>query len=507
MSPLSGQTRQILQDTPLARRLLRGVSLCAGTLAIAAVLAVSPPAGGSARAEATQAADAAAFADIRIGGDISAFTLDNGLEVVVIPDRRAPVVTHMVWYKVGAADEPEGMSGIAHFLEHLMFKGTKAYPGNTFSQRIAAIGGQENAFTSQDYTAYFQRVAREHLGEMMEMEADRMQNLVLSDEVVLPERDVVLEERRQRVDSDPGSMLSETLDSMLFVNHPYGTPVIGWPDEISALDRQDAIAFYDRFYTPNNAILVVAGDVTADEVRKLAAETYGKVPRRAEPGARERAKAQVLPGTREVTYSDPRVNQPNMRKAWVVPSYNTADGNEAAALQVLSEVLGGGSTSRLYRELVIDKGVASSAGSWYNSGALDDSTFMIYAVPADGTGLQDLGAASLDVLKQVAREGITAEELERAKKSLLSSARYAQDSQSTLARIFGASLTTGGTIEEIRNWPSTISSVTADDVKAAAAAHLASLPVTAYLRGPEQAVAAPADAAPQEPAAAQEVQQ
>lgn len=505
MSPLSGQTRHILQDTPLACRLLRSVSACAGTLAVAAMLAVAPLAGAT--AQTTQAADAAAFADIRIGGDMSAFTLDNGLEVVVIPDRRAPVVTHMIWYKVGAADEPEGMSGIAHFLEHLMFKGTKAYPGNTFSRRIAAIGGQENAFTSQDYTAYFQRVAREHLGEMMEMEADRMQNLVLSDEVVLPERDVVLEERRQRVDSDPGSMLSETLDSMLFVNHPYGTPVIGWPDEISALDRQDAIAFYDRFYTPNNAILVVAGDVTADEVRKLAEETYGKVARRAEPGARERAKVQVLPGAREVTYSDPRVNQPNMRKAWVVPSYNTATGNEAAALQVLSEVLGGGSTSRLYRELVIDKGVASTAGSWYNSGALDDSTFMIYAVPADGIGLQDLGEASLDVLKRVASDGITAEELERAKKSLLSSALYAQDSQSTLARIFGASLTTGGTIEEVRNWPSTISSITADDVKAAAAAHLASLPITAYLRGPEQAAAASADAAPQEPAAAQEVQQ
>ncbi|WP_244293002.1 pitrilysin family protein [Stappia sp. TSB10P1A] len=498
MSPLSGPFFQPPRRVPTARSLLT-------RLALAALLAIAPAV--AARAEAPQAADAAAFADIRIGGDMSAFTLDNGLDVVVIPDRRAPVVTHMIWYKVGAADEPEGMSGIAHFLEHLMFKGTKDNPGNTFSRRIAEIGGQENAFTAQDYTAYFQRVAREHLREMMEMEADRMHNLVLSDEVVLPERDVVLEERRQRVDSDPGSILGETLDSMLFVNHPYGTPVIGWEDEILALNRQNAIDFYNRFYTPNNAILIVAGDVTADEVRDLAEATYGKVARRAEPGERQRAKVQVLPGAREVTYSDPRVNQPNMRKAWVVPSYNTAEGNQAPALEILSEILGGGSTSRLYRQLVVERGIAASAGSWYRSGALDDSVFMIYAVPADGTELKELGEAAHDVLRQIAADGVTAEELERAKKSLLSSALYAQDSQSALARIFGAALTTGGTIEQIRNWPATVTAITADDVKAAAATQFSASPVTAYLRGSEAAATTPPEAALQDPAVAQEVQQ
>lgn len=504
MSPLSGPFLTPPHRSPTARSLLARLSACVGTIALAALLAFSP---ASARAEVPQAADAAAFADIRIGGDVSAFTLDNGLEVVVIPDRRAPVVTHMIWYKVGAADEPEGMSGIAHFLEHLMFKGTKDNPGNTFSRRIAEIGGQENAFTAQDYTAYFQRVAREHLREMMEMEADRMQNLVLSDEVVLPERDVVLEERRQRVDSDPGSLLSETLDSMLFVNHPYGTPVIGWEDEILDLNRQNAIDFYNRFYTPNNAVLIIAGDVTADEVRDLAEATYGKVARRAEPGERQRSKVQVPPGAREVTYSDPRVNQPNMRQAWVVPSYNTAEGNQAPALEILSEILGGGSTSRLYRQLVVERGIAASAGSWYRSGALDDSVFMIYAVPADGTPLTDLGEAARDVLKQIAADGVTAEELERAKKSLLSSALYAQDSQSALARIFGAALTTGGTIGQIRNWPATVAAITADDVKAAAATQFSASPVTAYLRGSEEAAAAMPQTAPQDPAAAQEVQQ
>jgi zinc protease len=478
---------EVIPLSQIASALPRRTRLIAMLLG-ACALAVAVPA--PVRAEIPQAADAAAFAEIKIGGDMSSFRLDNGLEVVVIPDRRAPVVTHMIWYRVGAADEPEGMSGIAHFLEHLMFKGTSNNPDGAFSKRVAEIGGQENAFTSNDYTAYFQRVAKEHLAEMMALEADRMENLVLTDAVVLPERDVVLEERRQRVDSDPSSMLGETLDAVLYVNHPYGTPVIGWPDEISALDREDAIAFYDRFYTPNNAILIVAGDVTADEVRRLAQETYGKVARRAEPGERRRPRPQALPGALEIDYADPRVNQPSLRKAWVVPSYTTDVGRTAAALDLLAEIVGGGSTSRLYRELVIDKGIATSAGGWYQSSSLDDTRFMIYAVPADGTTLEDAGAAALAVLSKVAETGVTEEELERAKKSLLSSALYAQDSQSSLARIFGVALTTGSTIEEVRDWPSEIASVTAEEVRDAARAHLSSAPVTAYLRK-----AAAADAA------------
>ena len=202
--------------------------------------------------------------------EVSEFTLDNGMQVVVVPDHRAPVVTHMVWYRVGSADEQGGKSGIAHFLEHLMFKGTDKHPAGEFSQVVSKLGGQENAFTSQDYTAYFQRVAKEHLATVMGFEADRMTGLVLTDEVVLPERDVVLEERRMRTDNDPASQLSEAAQAAMFTNHPYSHPIIGWEDEIKKLNRDDALAFYRRFYTPNNAILVVAGDVEPDEVRRLA---------------------------------------------------------------------------------------------------------------------------------------------------------------------------------------------------------------------------------------------
>ena len=207
------------------------------------------------------------------GPQITHFTLENGLEVVVIPDHRAPVVTHMVWYKVGSADETPGKSGLAHFLEHLMFMGTEKNPAGRFSQVVATIGGQENAFTSADYTAYFQRVPREQLKQMMTMEADRMTGLVLTDDVVRPELNVVLEEQNMRVANNPNARLGEQMDAALFLNHPYGKPVIGWRHEIQQLDREDALAFYRRFYSPNNAILVVAGDVTPEDVRELAAET------------------------------------------------------------------------------------------------------------------------------------------------------------------------------------------------------------------------------------------
>lgn len=448
----------------------------------AALAASAAPA--ALRAEVTGAASSAEFSDVRIGGDVSAFTLDNGLEVVVIPDRRAPVVTHMVWYKVGAADEEPGNSGIAHFLEHLMFKGTKEHPAGEFSKVIAELGGEENAFTSDDYTAYFQRVAKEHLETMMQFEADRMANLVLTDEVVAPERDVVLEERRMRVDNDPSARLGETLDSMLFVNHPYATPIIGWPDEMARMSKEDAIAFYDRYYTPNNAILIVAGDVTAEEVRTLAEKTYGQVARRAEPGPRQRPNAQDVPGLRTVTLRDANVKEPNVRQAWLVPSYNTAEGEEAPALDLLSQILGGGANSRLYTKLVIEDGIASSIGCWYRGTALDRSSFLIYGVPKSGRDLDDIAEAARAVIDDIVKNGVTADELERAKKTLLAQAIYAQDSQSSLARLFGAGLTSGETIEEIRAWPKRIAAVTAEDVQAVAARYLTGTPVTAYLRGP-----------------------
>jgi len=438
-----------------ARRVTAAAALGLAALAAPSLLPSGPFAG-------------AAFAAPEIAPDAETFMLDNGLQVVVVPDRRAPVVTHMVWYKVGSADEQPGKSGIAHFLEHLMFKGTKTHPEGVFSKTVADVGGEENAFTSNDYTAYFQRVAKERLPLVMEFEADRMANLVLTDEQVLPERQVVLEERSSRTDSEPSAQLGEAFDTALWVNHPYGVPVIGWRSEIEQLNRADAIAFYDRYYTPNNAVLVVAGDVEPAEVRALAEKTYGAVARRADPGPRVRPAAQQLPAERIVTLADARVAQPSTRLGWVVPSYTTAGPGEAEALDVLAEVLGGGAASRLYRRLVVDDGPAISAGAYYRGSSLDDGEMMLYGVPRDDLDVEALEAALAGVLTDVAANGVSEAEVERAKRSIIADAVYAQDSQSTLARIFGTALTTGGTVEDAQQWPSRIEAVTAADVQAAA---------------------------------------
>src|SRR6188474_3322289 len=292
------------------------------------------------------------------GPQISDFILGNGLELVVIPDHRAPVVTHMIWYKVGAADETPGKSGLAHFLEHLMFKGTAKNPSGRFSQVVATIGGQENAFTSADYTGYFQRVPRDKLKSMMEFEADRMTGLELTDDVVRPELKVVLEEQNMRVANNPGARLGAQMDAALYLNHPYGRPVIGWRHEIEQLDREGALEFYRRFYAPNNAILVVAGDVTADEVRTLAEETYGKIPRFGEIKPRLRPQEPVQQAARTVTLADPRVTQPNVSRYYLVPSSSRARPGESEALDVLAHILGRGANSRLYQKLVEEKNIA-----------------------------------------------------------------------------------------------------------------------------------------------------
>ena len=400
--------------------------------------------------------------------DVTHFTLKNGLEVVVIPDRRTPVVTHMMWYRVGAADEEPGKSGLAHFLEHLMFKGTAKNPAGRFSQVVGTIGGQENAFTSSDYTGYYQRVAREKLKEMMEFEADRMTGLVLTDEVVKPELNVVLEEQNQRVANSPAAKLGEEVQAALYLNHPYGRPVIGWRHEIEKLTREDALAFYRKFYTPNNAVLVIAGDVAADEVKKLAEETYGKVSRVSELPPRKRPKEPDQRSVRTVTLSDPRVAQPSLQRSYLVPSAATAKPGEAEALEVLSHILGSGSNSRLYRRLVAEKPIAVSASAWYQGSALDETRFGVSGTPRPNVTLPQLDEAVDGVITELAESGITADELERAKSRLVAEAIYAQDNQATLARWFGGGLTTGSTVEQIRTWPDRIKTVTADQVRDAA---------------------------------------
>jgi zinc protease len=403
---------------------------------------------------------------------VSRFVLDNGLEIVVIPDHRAPIVTHMLWYKVGSADEAPGKSGIAHFFEHLMFKGTTNHAPGEFSRRVAEIGGQENAFTSYDYTAYFQQVTPEALQTMMAYEADRMRNLVLTEAVIAPERDVILEERGSRVENEPGGLLGEEVNATLYQNHPYGVPVIGWMHEIEALNRTDAIAFYERYYAPNNAVLVVAGDVSAERVRTLAEQTYGKVARGPALPARLRPREPEQNTRRTVTLNDARVSQPSFRKAWVVPSYATGASGEAEALDLLSEILGGGVRSRAYETLVVEQAIASSVGAYYQSDALDDTSFEIYGRPRGGATIAEVEKALDAEIARIAEEGVSEDELAAAKKRYVRSLIFARDSQRGLAHIYGATLTTGGTIEDIAKWPERIEAVTAQQLQAVAQRYL-----------------------------------
>jgi zinc protease len=402
------------------------------------------------------------------GAEISHFTLANGLEVVVVPDHRAPVVTHMIWYKVGAADETPGKSGLAHFLEHLMFKGTEKNPGDAFSRQVAEIGGQENAFTASDYTGFFQRVPRNHLKEMMALEADRITGLVLADDVVRPELNVVLEEQNMRIANNPAARLGEQMDAALYLNHPYGRPVIGWRPEIEQLNREDALAFYRRFYSPNNAVIVVAGDVTAEEVKTDAEATYGKIADRAETNPRHRPMEPLQEAPRTVTLADLRVEQPSVSRDYLVLSESSAKPGESEALEVLAHVLGSGENCRLYRALVVEQELALNAGATYSGTAVDYAKFAVFGVPKPGVSLPRLETAIDGILAELIGHGVSSDELDRAKTRLIAEAIYAEDNQATLARWYGSALVTGQTVEDVRAWPDRIRAVTAEAVQNAA---------------------------------------
>ena len=403
--------------------------------------------------------------------DPTTFTLDNGLQVVVIENHRAPVVTHMMWYKVGAADEPPGKSGIAHFLEHLMFKGTNKRAPGEFSEIIARNGGRENAFTSQDYTGYFQTIAADRLALMMELEADRMTGLVLTDDIIQPERQVVIEERRSRTDNSPRALLNEQVSAATYSNHPYRLPIIGWEHEIRALTREEIDGFYQTWYAPNNAILVVSGDVTAAQVRELAETHYGPIPaKKLPPRIRPSEPPQHAP--REVVLRDARVNQPAWSRRWLAPSYVAGDSEHAYALEILAEIIGGGSSSRLNSSLVIDQALAVSAGAWYSPDQLDMTIFGVWFSPRPGVDVDKLAGALQEQIARFLKDGANQEEVERAKQRLVDSAVFARDSLGRPARIFGVALTTGQSVEDVEQWPARISAVTVEQVNAAARAVL-----------------------------------
>ncbi len=399
------------------------------------------------------------------------FTLANGLQVVVLPNHRVQAVTQMVWYKTGAADDPRGKSGIAHFLEHLMFKGTEAYPPGEFTTQIAQIGGRDNAFTGADYTAYHETVARDRLGLVMRLEADRMTGLRLNDAVVLPERDVILEERRTRVDNDPAALLREQLMATLFQNGSYRIPTIGWEAEIRRLGTADALAFYRDWYAPNNAILIVAGDVETAEVRRLAEAEFGKLAARPVP-ARLRLDEPPHHAAIRIEMKHLRVAQPSWRRLYVAPSYRAGETKHAYALQVLAELLGGGTVSRLYTSLVLKDGLALSASADYGATALGLTAFAVHATPKAGVAVADLEAAIDAQLRRIVEEGVDADEVSRAQRRMRAASVYAQDSLTGPPNIVGAALAVGQSLAEIAAWPDRIGAVTPAEIDEAARAVL-----------------------------------
>jgi zinc protease len=422
------------------------------------------------------------------GGDgVTTFTLPNGMDAVVIEDNRAPVVVHMVWYDVGSADEPPGRSGIAHYLEHLMFKGTDDLGPGEFSEIVAAQGGTDNAFTSLDYTGYFQRVASDRLGLMMEMEADRMTDLRLDSDAFLTERDVVLEERRQRTDSNPGAILGEQRQRIQYLNHPYGIPVIGWEHEIEQLTLQDALEFYERFYAPNNATLIVAGDVDPAEVERLALEHYGPI--EPNPALTERARPaeppQVAP--RRIAYEDDRVSNPYVIRTYLAPERDPGAQDEAAALTMLAQVLGGSSqTSLMGRTLEQEEGTALYTSAFYSGTSLDDTTFGLLVMPVPGRTLEEAEADMDRMIETLLADGIDAAQLDRIKAQVRASEIYGRDSLQGRAREYGVALTSGLTVQDVEDWPRVLEAVTEEDILAAAERLFdPARSVTGYLMRPE----------------------
>ena len=400
---------------------------------------------------------------------VTTFSLENGLDVVVIEDHRAPVVVQMIWYRVGAADEPAGHSGIAHFLEHLLFKGTEKIAPNAFSGIVEAQGGDDNAFTSWDYTAYYQRIAADRLDLVMEMEADRMRNLRLTEEDVVTERQVILEERAQRTDTDPGALLTEQMRAAQFLNSPYGIPVIGWRHEMEALSRDDALTYYQRFYAPNNATLVIAGDVTPDRVKELAEKHYG--PLKPSEGIVPRVRPQEPPqlSERRITLADERVSEPYVFRTYLAPERDPGDQKDAAALTVLAELLGGnGQTSVLARALQFDRQVAVYTAAFYDGTSIDDATFGLIVMPAPDVSLETIEGDLDRVLEDFLKTGPDAAALERIRTQVRASEIYARDNVQGLANRYGQELSVGLTLADIESWDEALAAVTAEDVMAVA---------------------------------------
>lgn len=399
------------------------------------------------------------------------FWLENGMQVVVIEDQRSPAVTHMVLYRVGAADEPPGKSGIAHFVEHLMFRGTDEYGPGEIDRIVESVGGVQSAFTSPDQTGYYQRVAAEHLETVMELESVRMDGLLITDEDIAIERNVVLEERNERTDSSPDAQFAEQRRAALYLNHPYGIPTIGWRHEIEALDRDDIFGFYRRYYAPNNAILVVAGSVEPEVVLSLAEKHYGSHQASAEEFSRARRQEPPHRSARRLSMSDPRVAQPYFVRSYLAPERDPGDQEAAAALTILAEILGGGGINSVFSqelELRTEKAIYTSAS--YGGSTVDDTSFVLFALPKEGVALDELEAEMDRVIADFLEEGVDEDHLARVKVQLRAAWIYAQDDVQGLGFEYGKALANGLSINDVEEWPAVLDAVTADDIVEAATA-------------------------------------
>lgn len=418
------------------------------------------------------------------------FTLENGMQIVVIPNHRAPVVTHMLWYKVGSADEPQGdgVSGEAHFLEHLMFKGTKAIGPGKFSKLIRSMGGNDNAFTSWDYTAYYQSIAKERLPIVMAMEADRMINIAPPLAEITPEHQVIIEERRQRTDNDPKALFSEQMRSVLYNTTPYGIPIIGWKQEMPKITWAHAKNYHDKWYAPNNSILIVSGDVTLDQMKTFAQKYYGILPKK-EIGEHVRPDVPKLAAPTTLEFHDKAVQQPVFMRAFIAPSF-VQNKKDAYALQVLQNVISGGASTRLYQSLAVQQKIAVDIDMNYDDANRGQGSIWIYATPAEGVTLKKLESVIDLEFRAMIKNGIAAEEVEKAKERLIDSAAYARDSVMGPAMTIGQALASGATLDDVEYWPARISEVTPEEVTRVLKKYMDPdnpdyQPVTGYMLPPE----------------------
>jgi zinc protease len=415
------------------------------------------------------------------------YKLGNGLKLVVKEDHRSPVVISQIWYKAGSIDEVNGVTGVAHVLEHMMFKGTKKFPGSEFSTLIAAAGGRENAFTSRDYTAYFQQLHKSRLPLAMQLESDRMRNLVLTKEEFAKEIEVVMEERRLRTDDQPRALVHEKMTATAIQSHPYRRPVIGWMDDLENMNVGDAQEWYDRWYAPNNAILVVVGDVNPGEVFALAQKYYGQIkPRTLLP--LDKRKPQIEPkqlGIKRLTVKAP-ARLPYLAMSYHAPVLrNPAADWEPYALEMLAGVLDGNESARLNKELVRERHIASSAGAGYDSTARGPGMFYIDGTPSEGKTVADLEAALRGEMEKLVQDGVTAEELARVKAQVVAGHVFQLDSMFAQAMQIGQLESIGLSYRDVDTMLKKLQAVTAEQVREVAKKYLIDDSLTVAVLDPQ----------------------